>query len=182
MTDVFLRRLTRWQADQQREVVADMYVKAYGDASDGRYGGRREFLRRFADHMQQPGFEMVIANGTGPAGFAYGFTPGPAGGHREGFRGDLPDLSELAARGRLFAMVELLVVPHCRRAGVATRLHDKLIAGTDADLVAGFVEPTDEIAAAACLAWGWTRAGEVSATSERARLDLWSRRVTPLRP
>lgn len=29
MAEVFLRRLTRWQAEAQREAVADLYVEAY---------------------------------------------------------------------------------------------------------------------------------------------------------
>ncbi|CAM5517084.1 GNAT family N-acetyltransferase OS=Streptomyces alboniger OX=132473 GN=CP975_18760 PE=4 SV=1 [Streptomyces alboniger] len=29
MTEVFLRRLSRWQAEQQREAVAGLYVEAY---------------------------------------------------------------------------------------------------------------------------------------------------------
>ncbi len=62
MAEVFLRRLTRWQAEAQREAVADLYVEAYREPSGEEFRERGAFLQRFAEHVQRPGFEMVIAS------------------------------------------------------------------------------------------------------------------------
>ncbi|GCD34941.1 hypothetical protein OEIGOIKO_02681 [Streptomyces chrestomyceticus JCM 4735] len=43
MAEVFLRRLTRWQAEAQREAVADLYVEAYRGPSGEEFRGRGPF-------------------------------------------------------------------------------------------------------------------------------------------
>ncbi|MYV98689.1 hypothetical protein [Streptomyces sp. SID3343] len=174
MTEVFLRRLTRWQADQQREAVADTYVKTYGDDPPG----RPEFLRRYADHIQQPGFEMVVANGAGAAGCTYGFPPRRASGWWTGFRGELADdVAELASAGSVFVIIDMMVVPQQRRRGLATRMQERLLAGTDATFAAARVNRDNHAALAAFRAWDWSRLGEWQPDADTAPSEVWGRRI-----
>ncbi|MEV4973644.1 GNAT family N-acetyltransferase [Streptomyces scopuliridis] len=139
---MFIRRLSRWQAEQQREAVADVYVEAYRQGRD-----RQGFLETFAEDVQRPGFDMVVASGGNkPAAYAYGF-----------------DIEEPAVSGQVFALAGLMVLPAHRRDGVATRLVEQLLIRTDAVLVAARVDPGNEAAVAALRSWGWTRLGAVAA-------------------
>ncbi|MFE5330549.1 MULTISPECIES: GNAT family N-acetyltransferase [unclassified Embleya] len=177
MAEVFLRRLTRWQADQQRETVADTYVKTYG----GDPSGRPEFLRRFADHIQQPGFEMVVANGGGDAaGCAYGFPPRAASGWWTGLHGELPvDVAESAAAGKVFVIVDLMVVPQHRRQGLAGRMRERLLAGTDAGFAAVRVPRDNYAALAAFRSWDWSMLGEWRPDPQTPPADVWGCRLRP---
>lgn len=142
VAEVFIRRLSRWQAEQQREAVADVYVEAYRQGRD-----RQGFLETFAEDVQRPGFDMVVASGGNkPAAYAYGF-----------------DIEEPAVSGQVFALAGLMVLPAHRRDGVATRLVEQLLIRTDAVLVAARVDPGNEAAVAALRSWGWTRLGAVAA-------------------
>ncbi|MFI9050272.1 hypothetical protein [Streptomyces sp. NPDC053427] len=169
MAEVFLRRLTRWQAETQRESVADLYVAAHGDppaagAAPGR-PDREEFLRRFTGHdIQRPGFEMVIGSDPALAGCCYGYPadregdwcralfPGPSGGAP----GELPgELREPAAAGRLFLIAGLMVLAAHRRTRVATRLQETLLIRSNADLALALVPADNAPARAAFRSWGW---------------------------
>ncbi|WP_406283150.1 hypothetical protein [Embleya sp. NBC_00896] len=175
MAEVFLRRLTRWQADQQREAVADTYVKTYGEDPPG----RPDFLRRYADHIQQPGFEMVVANGAGAAaGCTFGFPPRRASGWWTGFRGELAeDVAELATAGKVFVIVDLMVVPQRRREGIATRMRERLLAGTDAPFAAVRIQRDNHPALATFRAWDWSRLGEWQPDPQREPAEVWGRRL-----
>jgi hypothetical protein len=84
---VFLRHLSRWQAEQQREAFADLYVEAYGGGSVTEFNDRQDFLWRFADYVQHPGFDMMIASEAGAVvvsihgcdGLVRGRSDGPVG-------------------------------------------------------------------------------------------------------
>ncbi|MGC0420566.1 hypothetical protein [Embleya sp. AB8] len=174
MAEVFLRRLTRWQADQQRESVANTYVQTYGENPPG----RPDFLRRYAEHIQQPGFEMVVANGAGAAGCTYGFPPRRASGWWTGFHGELPeDVAELAAAGKVFVIVEMMVVPQHRRQGLAGRMREKLLAGTDAKFAAVRVARDNHAALTAFRSWDWDLLGEWQPDRAGAPADVWGQRL-----
>lgn len=83
MTEVYLRGLSRWQAEQQRDAVADVHVTAYDGVAGAEYRDRQGFLRRFEQHVQQPGFDMTVADGevlsAAPTGSG---SPVPASGGR----------------------------------------------------------------------------------------------------
>ncbi|MFE7114691.1 GNAT family N-acetyltransferase [Streptomyces sp. NPDC057654] len=176
MTEVYLRRLTRWQADQQREAVADLHAAAYHRGTGREFHDRRLFLDRFEDHVQRPGFDMVIAGGTGLAGCVYGFPPDRDGEFWKGFRGGVsPEVEELTALGRLFTVAELMVLPAYRRNRVATRLQTHLLARTTAQLAAVLLEPSNTAARTAYRSWGWTKLGELSPVDGRPELEAWSR-------
>ncbi|MFG3284153.1 GNAT family N-acetyltransferase [Streptomyces sp. NPDC048111] len=177
MTEVFLRRLSRWQAEQQRESVADLYAAAYDGVPGQEFLGRDGFLRRFAEDVQRPGFDMVIAGDPFLAGCAYGYPPGREGEWWHGFRGAATDgTEELATSDRVFALAELMVLPDKRRAGIATRLHERLLERQEADLLTALVSPANTAAAAAYRSWGWTRSPRPAAPAQGSAPDAWTRR------
>ncbi|MFE9836252.1 GNAT family N-acetyltransferase [Streptomyces sp. NPDC005551] len=167
MTEVYLRRLSRWQAEQQRDGVADVHVAAYRGAAGAEYRDRQSFLREFEQHVRQRDFDMVVADTNGLVGCAYGHRIDRTGDWWSGFRGGLPpDIEELTASGRTFLLAELMVVPGLRRRGIATRLAERLLARLDTDLVVATVDRPDEnghanAAARTLHTWGWSRLGEV---------------------
>ncbi|MFF7726049.1 GNAT family N-acetyltransferase [Streptomyces sp. NPDC008001] len=191
MGDVFLRRLSRWQADQYRDQLADLHVTAYaeprveprvesgtgpgtgpGSGTELRgeppvepFHSRSRFRERLAEHSARPGFDLVVADAGGPVGCAYGY-PLPRDSARwHGFAGPVPGpLEELTAAGRVFAVAELVVAPRHRRQGIGRRLHDRLLSGSGAALAALVLSPADAHAPAAEAArrsWGWQPAGRL---------------------
>ncbi|MFJ9030792.1 GNAT family N-acetyltransferase [Streptomyces sp. NPDC102274] len=167
MAEVFIRRLSRWQAEQQREAVADVYVEAHRRVPGEESRDRQEFLETFAEDVQRPGFDMVVASGGNkPAAYAYGFVLDRAGEWWRALSGEVPwdwDIEELTVSGQVFALAGLMVVPAHRRGGVATRLVEQLLIRTDAALVAARVDPANEAAVGALRSWGWTKLGAVAA-------------------
>lgn len=174
---VFLRRLSRWQAEGQRESFADLYVAAYGPAPGGELRGqnqnqnqnrdldRQDFLGRFADYVQHPGFDMMIASEAG-------VLVGCVCGYRSGRSGDCwPGHEEITASGQVFTVVEMMVLPSYRRRGVATRLLEQLLTRTDAALATTRVERANAAAVAAYGSWGWTRVE----TDDPPAYETWSR-------
>ncbi|MCX4907329.1 hypothetical protein [Streptomyces sp. NBC_00878] len=194
MAEVYLRRLSRWQGEQQRAAVADLYVSAYRGAPGAEYRDRQGFLDRFERHVQGTGFDMVVAEAAGLVGCAYGFRVARTGEWWSDFRGQLPtDIEELTASGRTFLLAELMVLPAHRRLGVATLMGERLLARLDADLVVATVdeelpEEMDEMegsgdggrpenAARATLhAWGWSRLGVLGPHSGTNAREVWIRR------
>ncbi|MGW7264240.1 GNAT family N-acetyltransferase [Streptomyces sp. NPDC054842] len=174
MTEVYLRRLSRWQAEQQRDAVADVHVTAYRGAAGAEYRDRQSYLRRFEQHVGQPDFDMVVADANGLAGCVYGFRVARTGDWWSDFRGDLPpDVEELTTSGRAFQLAELMVLPAHRRQGVATRLAERLLARLGSDLVVASVNGPDanghaNVAARTLHSWGWSRLG---GPGRRARPD-----------
>jgi GNAT superfamily N-acetyltransferase len=191
MTEVHLRRLSRWQADQQRNAVADLYAKAYRGVAGAEYDDRQAFLDRFEQDVQGPDFDMVVADAAGLVGGAYGFRIARTGAWWSDLRGELPeDIEELTASGRLFLLAELMVLPAHRRTGIATRLGERLLARLDADLIVAAVDRADQregdAAAHVLRSWGWSRLGELAPRAARdgsgpgpAAREVWIRR--PLR-
>ncbi|MFD4997271.1 GNAT family N-acetyltransferase [Streptomyces buecherae] len=264
MAEVFLRRLTRWQAEQQREAIADLYVTAYreppgaapppgptadtgpvahaapagapsagagfpdapgpgpgpaggGLAETGRPGGgrpeggapgsgftggawdreaaeraragaerhgRRAFLDRFADHVGQPEFEMIIASTPTLVGFTYGFQADRARVWHPGFQtGIPPEIDELTYSRPVFSLAELCVLPAHRRRGIATRLVDQLLTRATGPLATATVDAANPPARHAFASWGWSRTGALlpaaplpDAAREPDR-EAWSRRL-----
>lgn len=163
-----MRRLSRWQAEQQREAVADVYVEAYQRVHGEEFHDRQRFLDAFARDVQRPGFDMMVGSGSGgaeSAGYAYGFLLDRAGEWWRGIGRDTPwDVEELTVSGQVFALAELMVAPAFRRDKVATRLLEQLLVRTDASLVTARVDPDNAAAVGALRSWGWVRLGAVTGT------------------
>ncbi|MFC7310181.1 hypothetical protein ACFQVC_38965 [Streptomyces monticola] len=207
MAEVFLRRLSRWQADQQREAIADLYVASYRASPDREYHDRRTFLLRFAQDVQRPGFDMLIASETSLVGAVYGYPPSRDGEWWRGLRvepeehagrvqesgapvqengggipesgGRVQEIEELTLSGRVFTVAELMVLPSRRRTHIADRLQKQLLVRVNADLVTTLLEPTSTAASAAYAAWGWTRTGRLEPDNGRPPFDVWSTRTAP---
>ncbi|MFI2617481.1 hypothetical protein [Streptomyces sp. NPDC018584] len=176
MTEVFLRRLSRWQAEQQRESVANLYVEAYRGMAGAEYRDRQGFLRRFEHDVQQPDFDMVVADSGGLVGCLYGYRAAPTGEWWEGFRGILPaGIEEQTASGRVFLLSELMVAPARRRAGVATRLRTLLLTRHTADAVVAVIKRDDDQGREVLRAWDWAKLGEFDPGREG-----WLRPPSPL--
>lgn len=178
--EVFLRGLTRWQAERQRESVADLAVEAYRGDRGEEFRDRQQFLARFTAATQRPGFEMALAgSAAGPVGCAYGFTMGREGDHWRGLLADLPrHTEELTASGQVFIIADLMVLPANLRRGVGTALIELLLSRCDAALATAFVDPANAPAAGALEAWHWTRTGHVRADEADPERDVWSRSLT----
>lgn len=180
MAEVFLRRLSRWQAEQQREAFADAYVESYRGTAGEEFGDRQGFLRRFEDHVQQPEFDMVVAEGTEPIGCAYGFRVHRSGTWWQDVREHIPtDLAELTASGQVFVMAGMMVLPSYRRRGTATRLQERLLERSTAARVVALVGAGNTAARAACRSWSWTNLGDVGPGSAAAGSQVWSRLLPP---
>ncbi|MFG2651654.1 hypothetical protein [Streptomyces sp. NPDC048436] len=161
MAEVFLRRLSRWQAEQQREAVADVYVEAYRGVAGAEYRDRQGFLRRFESIVQRPDFDMVVADAGGLVGCLYGYRAARTGDWWEGFRGILPaEIEERTASGRVFILTELMVVPAYRRLGVSDRLRTLLLMRHATDLVVAVIKRDDDLGREVLRSWGWTKLGE----------------------
>lgn len=165
MAEVFFRHLSRWQAEQQQETLADEFVETFDDAPGAEYPDRQGFLTAFNRAFPRAGFDLVVA-GTGgrTAGHAYGYLVERPGDWWRALDRDAPlDLEELAVEGKVFALAELTVLPHHRRMGVAGRLIEHLAARTGAALMVARVAPGNTAARAAFASWGWTRLGTTAA-------------------
>ncbi|WP_053921984.1 GNAT family N-acetyltransferase [Streptomyces chattanoogensis] len=177
MAEVFLRRLTRWQAETQRESVADLHAAAHHGrpAADG-VPDRAEFLRRFAGYdIQRPGFDMVIGSDPALVGCCYGYAADREGDWLRACSAGLPDelpdeVCQAAAAGRLFLLAGLMVLPAHRRTGVATRLAQTLLIRSNAALALAPVAADNAPARAAFRSWGWRPPAGAG-----ARLEPWTR-------
>lgn len=176
MADFYLRRLTRWQAEQQRGPFADMFVEAYEGAGGEEFRDRQDFLRRFEDDVQQPEFDMAVAEGPQPMGCAYGFRVHRSGNWWQGLGGEpSAQLEELTASGQVFVIAELMVPPAFRRGGVATRVQEHLLARSSAARAIALVAAGNTAAEAAYRSWSWEDLGEVGRGSGRPARRIWSR-------
>ena len=187
VAEVFFRRLSRWQADQQRESIADLYEATYRDSGEGTtsqatnpydpsFHDRRAFLDRFGEDVQRPGFDMLIATKvTALVGCIYGYLPDRQGGWWYGRHDIAPrELGQLPDSGKLFTIAELMVEPGHRRQNIAARLQERLLVRVDADRVTTLIEPSNTAAKAAYAAWSWSQTGTLPAADGRPELEVWS--------
>lgn len=162
MDTVRLRRLNRWQAEGLREDLADLYVESTTTPPGEEFRGRQEFLRRLADGVKLPGFDMLVAEARSLTGCVFGFPVPRDGSWWQGFVGPLPEnLEQLTASGHVFAVLETVVHPHQNARGLARRLQERLLAGNQASLGVTLLAESDRSARAALEGWGWQEAGQV---------------------
>ncbi|MHA4814477.1 GNAT family N-acetyltransferase [Streptomyces aculeolatus] len=174
MAETFLRGLTRWQADTQREAVADVHVLAYDALHGAESGRRREFSAEFAGHVQRPGFEMAVAGGSRPLGCAYGFRAARSGEWWRGYTGAVPEeIERFTASGEVFLLAELMVLPAHQRRHIATRLQEHLLTRCRAALAVALIDPANGRARAAYRSWAWTRLGHLQSRPEAPPQDVW---------
>ncbi|MFJ2404273.1 hypothetical protein ACIOUE_23580 [Streptomyces xanthochromogenes] len=165
---VYLRGLSRWQAEAQREDLADLYVESTRAVSGEEYPGREGFLSRLAGDVRRPGFAMMAAEATAAgkaallAGCAFGFPVGRDGTWWQGFRGTLPPrIEQLTASGHVFAINETMVHPHERDRGLARHLQERLLNEHQASLGTTLLGPEGRAVSDAFHSWGWQDVGEI---------------------
>jgi hypothetical protein len=164
---VYLRGLSRWQAEDQREDLADLYVESSVAAVGDGYSSREGFLGRLTEDVRRPGFDMMIAEATVPGeasvlvGAAFGFPVRRDGTWWRGFHGPLPHrIDQLTASGHVFAITDIVVHRHERERGLAGHLQDRLLTDHQSSLGVTMVSPTDITGYAAFRSWGWQDIGE----------------------
>ncbi|WHM40662.1 hypothetical protein [Streptomyces sp. BPTC-684] len=174
MEGMRLRRLSRWQAEDLREDLADLYVESYlymvdpGCPFAAEHTSRQGFLRRLAANVRQPGFAMLIAETTAPAGCAFGYPVRPDGTWWLGFEGALPQrVDRLTASGRVLAVTEIVAHPREQDHGLAQQLQEQLLAARHASLGVALVNPADRTTHAAFRSWGWEDLGEIRRPSSQ---------------
>lgn len=179
MGTVFLRRLSRWQAESQRDDIADLYLEAHRDASGTSPLDRQGFLSRLVDHdTQQPDFDMMTANDPALAGCAFGFRADRGTAWWDEFERVPAELDDLTSSRQLFVVAELLVLPHQRRRHVATRLVNELLSRVDAAVALTLLAPSNTTARAAYQSWGWAKAGELARRGGPPAREAWARRLS----
>ncbi|NJQ07683.1 GNAT family N-acetyltransferase [Streptomyces lonarensis] len=176
MAEVFHRRLSRWQAEDKRSKLAELYVDAYRDRTDAGAPDPAAFLERFADHLQQPEFDMIVANDPALVGCAYGFRITREGNWLDRFAGiprELEELVEVTGARQLFVVAELMVLPAYRRRGVGGRLLDQLLTRIGVPVAVVLIDPGDTETQGAFSAWGWTKAGVMAPRGEAKPQEAW---------
>jgi hypothetical protein len=157
-----LRRLSRQQAQDLREDLADLYVESRPGAAGQRYRDRRDFLRRLACDVRRPGFALLLAETTTVVGCAFGV---PVGRGDLWWRGVAPaprrSVARLTAAGQAFALTQVVADPHGQNRAIAHRLQEHLLTARHASLGLTLVPPADRAVRAAFESWGWQDIGEV---------------------
>lgn len=157
-----LRGLNRWQAEDLREDLADLYVRSCATAPGWEHRGREDFLHRLAGDVRHPGFAMLVAEAPALVGFASGFPVRRDGSWWSGFRGVLPqEVGQFTASGRVFAITGMVVHPSERNRGVAGRLQERLFTDRRASLGATLVDRANRAACTGFRSWGWRDIGVV---------------------
>lgn len=115
-------------------------------------------LARFEKQTRQPGFTLVTAHvGERVVGVAFGYTLGSTTGW---WRSVLEPVDPETSREdgeRTFGLFEMAVHPNWQRQGIATALHQKLLAGRTEERVVLNVRPDAAAAQAAYASWGYRR-------------------------
>ncbi|WP_049571017.1 GNAT family N-acetyltransferase [Streptomyces sp. SBT349] len=177
MSMVFLRRLSRWQAETEREDLGDLYAEAHQDAPGTRPLTRDGFLRHFVDHdVQQPDFDLVVAGDPALVGCAYGFRADRGGRWWDSFVGVPLEIDELTVARQVFVVAGLMVPARRRREGIATRLGDRLLSRSTAALSLAVLSPGNAPARGLYQSWGWSKAGQLTPRDGDTPLEAWAKR------
>jgi hypothetical protein len=157
-----LRRLSRWQAQDLRDDLADLYVESAPGVAGARYRDRRDFLRRLAGDVRRPGFALLLAETTTVVGCSFGV---PVGREDLWWRGVAPaprrNVAQLTIAGRVFGLTQIVCDPHGQNRAIAHRLQEHLLAARHASLGLALVRPADRAERTAFASWGWQDIGEV---------------------
>lgn len=122
--------------------------------------GVAEFVAEWPELRNQPGFRLVVARTAGQlVGFGLGYVVDRASGWWAGIRLDLPSGDRAdpvgSCVGDSFGIAELGVHPAWRRRGLASRLHEALLAGRGEPRVVLWVRADASAARATYARWGY---------------------------
>ncbi|CAK7281940.1 hypothetical protein GCM10010503_64850 [Streptomyces lucensis JCM 4490] len=154
-----LRRLTRRQAEDMREDIADLAAQSVADTVGEAYHDRGDFLHRLAVTAHRPGFALLVAETTVLVGCAFGFPVGSDG--RQG-GGTLQEIIQrLTSCARFVVLTQVVAHPHAQHRDIAHRLQQRLLTDLHSSLGVTLLHPADRGARAAFSSWGWQIMGEV---------------------
>lgn len=159
---IVLRRLNRWQAEKQREDLADLYLECRPAVQGTEFRNRADFLRHLVADARHPGFDLVLAETKTLVGFAFGVPVDRDGHWWQGFVGKLPArIEQLTASGHVFAVTELGVHPYVTEPDAVSHLVERLLSDNRSSLGAILLRQDDRPARAGFRSRGWQEIGVV---------------------
>ncbi len=157
-----VRRLTRRQAEDMGEDIADLAAASVAGTPGEAYHDRTDFLRRLAVTARRPGFTLSVAETTELVGCAFGFPVGPDGSGRRGFDATLQGIVQrLTSRARFVVVTQVVAHPHTQNREIARCLQQRLLADRHVPLGVTLLHPADRAGQSAFSSWGWKNMGEV---------------------
>ncbi|MFH9087408.1 STAS domain-containing protein [Streptomyces sp. NPDC017673] len=157
-----LRRLTRRQAEDMREDIADLAAESVAGTVGEAYHDRDDFLHRLAVTAHRPGFALLVAETTVLVGCAFGFPVGSDGSDGRQSGGTLQEIIQrLTSRARFVVLTQVVAHPHAQRRDIARRLQQRLLTDLRSSLGVTLLHPADRAGQAAFSSWGWQIMGEV---------------------
>ncbi|MFD4356746.1 GNAT family N-acetyltransferase [Nocardia sp. NPDC058518] len=172
MTDRIFRRYDAAEARAHRDLVEDVYRRAYSAAiaADDPFESPEAFMTRF-DAYTAPDrasrFELVtVTVDNTVVGQTWGWPLGPNSAWWRGLHLDDPDTDHTAfideSGQRTFALSEIMVDPEYTGQGLAHSLHDELLNARSEERATLLVDPENPAAYTAYRKWGWARAGTLT--------------------
>ncbi|MGW2822687.1 STAS domain-containing protein [Streptomyces sp. NPDC001443] len=157
-----LRRLTRWQAEDMREDIADLAAESVAGTPGKAYHRRGDFLGRLAAGAHHRGFALLVAETTVLVGCAFGFPVGPGSSGCRGFGGTLQEsIQRLTSCARFVVLTQVVAHPHAQHHDIAHRLQRRLLSDLHSSLGVVLLHPADRAGQAAFSSWGWQNMGVV---------------------
>ncbi|MFG2264879.1 STAS domain-containing protein [Streptomyces sp. NPDC048720] len=157
-----LRRLTRRQAEDMREDIADLAAESVAGTVGEAYHDRGDFLHRLAVTAHRPGFALLVAETTVLVGCAFGFPAGSDGSDGRQGGGTLQEIiMRLTSRARFIVLTQVVAHPHAQHRDIARRLQQRLLTDLHSSLGVTLLHPADHAGQAAFSSWGWQNMGEV---------------------
>ena len=154
-----LRRLTRRQAEDMCEDIADLAAKSVAGTVGEAYHDRGDFLHRLAVTAHRPGFALLVAETTVLVGCAFGFPVGSDGQQGGGTLQEI--IQRLSSRARFVVVTQVVAHPHAQNRDIARRLQQRLLTDLHSSLGVTLLHPADQAGQAAFSSWGWQNMGEV---------------------
>ncbi|MFI2206943.1 STAS domain-containing protein [Streptomyces sp. NPDC020192] len=153
-----LRRLTRWQAEDLSEDIADLAVEPVAGLSASTDRERGDFLGRLVISARRPGFALLVAETTVLVGCAFGFPVGPGARSERGLQESVQRLTGCA---RFLLLTQVVAHHHAQRRDIGRRLQQRLLADRRTALGVALIRPADQAGQAAFESWGWRNCGEM---------------------
>ncbi|WP_432029921.1 STAS domain-containing protein [Streptomyces sp. 1222.5] len=153
-----LRRLTRQQAQDMSEDIADLAVEPVASLSAQAYRERGGFLRWLAANARRPGFALVVAETTVLVGCVFGFPVAPGARSERVLQ---ESVQRLTGRAHFLLLTQVVAPHHAQRRDIGRRLQQRLLADRHTALGVSLLLATNKGGQAAFKSWGWENCGEM---------------------
>lgn len=180
MSEITLDRFDSTTVLPLLDRLVDVYVNdVYAD--DPVIGDDARFREQINQHMRAPRWQLVTATSEHDIiGYIYGLALAPDTDWWDPLITPVPEGFTTEDGKRTIAISELLVRQPWRRRGIATALHDELLAGRLEERATLFAQPSNTAGHAAYARWGWTKAAQVHPKFEGAPIyDVMILHLTP---